>query len=113
MSTYSVIYDIVKQIPYGQVATYGQIADLAGLAGKARLVGYALYQVDTECDGIPWHRVVNAKGMVSHSPLRRGTDHWQQSLLEKEGIIFDAAGKLNLCQYRWQPQIYPENITKP
>ena len=39
MSCYPKIYDIVRQIPYGQVATYGQIADLAGLVGKARVVG--------------------------------------------------------------------------
>ncbi len=104
MNTYAAIYEVVAQIPYGQVATYGQIAELAGLAGKARLVGYALYQVDPQQDDIPWHRVINAKGMVSESPLRRGTDHWQQALLEKEGIIFDAQGKTNLRQYRWQPK---------
>ncbi len=103
MSSYTAIYEVVSCIPYGRVATYGQIAELAGLAGKARLVGYALYQVDPQQDAIPWHRVVNAKGMVSLSPLRRGTDYWQQALLEQEGIVFDSEGKLNLRQYRWQP----------
>ena len=39
MSTYDRIYEIVRQVPVGKVATYGQIADLAGLHGKARLVG--------------------------------------------------------------------------
>ncbi|WP_337886638.1 MGMT family protein [Fischerella thermalis] len=47
MSTYDEIYKIVYQIPQGRVATYGQVADLAQLYGKARLVGYALYRVDT------------------------------------------------------------------
>ena len=46
MSTYDHIYDIVRKIPHGRVATYGQVADLAQLYGKARLVGYALYRVD-------------------------------------------------------------------
>ncbi|MGH7997866.1 MAG: MGMT family protein, partial [Brasilonema sp.] len=39
VSTYNVIYQIVRQIPKGKVATYGQVADLANLYGKARLVG--------------------------------------------------------------------------
>ena len=43
MSTYNLIYDKVRQIPQGKVATYGQIAELAGLFGKARLVGSVSY----------------------------------------------------------------------
>ncbi|WP_204138191.1 MGMT family protein [Halomicronema sp. CCY15110] len=99
-NTYDLIYAVVRQIPYGQVATYGQVAELAGLIGKPRVVGYALYRV-TAADEIPWHRVINAKGEVSRSPHRNGTDYLQQSLLEDEGIEFDAAGKLNLERYRW------------
>ncbi len=66
MSTYDQIYAVVRQIPEGQVATYGQVAELAGLGGKARLVGYALYRVDMRSSDIPWHRVINAKGKISH-----------------------------------------------
>lgn len=103
MSTYDRIYAIVRQIPEGKVATYGQIADLAELYGKARLVGYALFQVDTDSPDIPWHRVINAKGEVSHSSLRKGSDYLQKHLLEEEGIKFDAKGRVNLPQYQWQP----------
>jgi len=99
-NTYDLIYAVVRQIPYGQVATYGQVAELAGLIGKPRVVGYALYRV-TDADEIPWHRVINAKGEVSRSPHRNGTDDLQQSLLAAEGIEFDPTGKLNLEQYRW------------
>lgn len=99
-STYEVIYSVVRQIPYGQVATYGQVAELSGLIGKPRLVGYALYRV-ADADEIPWHRVINAKGEVSRSPHRNGSDDLQQTLLEAEGIRFDAAGKLDLPKYRW------------
>ena len=102
MSTYDKIYAIVRQIPPGQVATYGQIAELANLAGKARLVGYALYRVDTQSD-IPWHRVINAKGEISHSSLRNGSDYLQRSLLEQEGVQFNSEGRINLGQYLWQP----------
>ena len=103
MSTYDRIYTIVCQIPVGKVATYGQIADLTGLHGKARLVGYALFQVDPDSSAIPWHRVINSKGEISHSSLRKGSDYLQKHLLEAEGIKFDEKGQVNLSQYRWQP----------
>lgn len=103
MSAYDDIYAIVRQIPAGRVATYGQVAELANLAGKARLVGYALYRVDLRLSDIPWHRVINARGEISQSPFRYGTDDLQRLLLEGEGIQFSAEGKINLRAYRWQP----------
>ncbi|NJM96209.1 MAG: methyltransferase [Phormidesmis sp. RL_2_1] len=101
MSCYPKIYDVVRLIPYGKVATYGQVADLAGLIGKPRVVGYALYRLSPNTD-IPWHRVINAKGEVSRSSLRDGNDDLQQLLLEREGITF-IKGKLDFAQYRWRP----------
>jgi len=103
MSTYDVIYSVVRRIPYGRVATYGQVAELAGLYGKARLVGYALYRVVADSD-VPWHRVINAKGQVSESPWRNGSDDLQRVLLEAEGIQFRANGTLNLQEYLWRPE---------
>ena len=41
MNSYEKIYNIVKKIPKGQVATYGQIARLAGNPRWSRVVGYA------------------------------------------------------------------------
>jgi len=104
-TSYDRIYEIVRLIPKRQVATYGQIAELANLAGKARVVGYALYRVDLQDLDIPWQRVVNAKGKVSLSPLRFGTDYLQRSLLENEGISFNEEGKINLQKYLWQPNL--------
>jgi methylated-DNA-protein-cysteine methyltransferase related protein len=97
---YDAIYSLVKQIPEGQVATYGQIAEMLGLYGRARQVGYALFQVAPGSD-IPWHRVVNAQGKISRSPMRQGNDDLQRILLEREGIGFDTQEKLNLSRYRW------------
>jgi methylated-DNA-protein-cysteine methyltransferase related protein len=102
-STYDRIYEIVRQIPYGQIATYGQVAELSNLAGKARVVGYALYRVDPQTSDVPWHRVVNSQGQISESPFRNGGDYFQRSLLEQEGVKFSSAGKINLRKYRWQP----------
>jgi methylated-DNA-protein-cysteine methyltransferase related protein len=101
VNSYNAIYQVVRQIPRGKVATYGQVADLAQLYGKARLVGYALYRVDLDSD-IPWHRVINAKGEISYSHFRHGGDEQQRSLLEEEGIKFTAEGKINLKEYLWR-----------
>lgn len=105
MSTYNNIYQIVRQIPKGKVATYGQVADLANLYGKARQVGYALYRVDTGSSDVPWHRVINAKGEISYSSSRHGADYLQRSLLEQEGIRFSPEGKINLREYLWLPSV--------
>ena len=103
MSSYDAIYNVVRQIPEGKVATYGQVAELANLPRQARLVGYALYQVDMKHSDVPWLRVINAKGEISHSIFRNGTDYAQRSLLEAEGIEFESNGRINLATYRWHP----------
>lgn len=100
MAAYETIYAIVRQIPVGQVATYGQVADLANMPGRARLVGYALFRVAPDSD-VPWHRVINAKGEISESPERYGSDYLQRSLLEAEGVQFTSRGKISLRDYRW------------
>lgn len=99
-STYARIYAVVRRIPRGRVATYGQVAELAGLAGHARQVGYALHALPAGTT-VPWHRVINARGSLS---LRReaGAELTQRMLLEKEGIRFDAAGRVDLARVRWR-----------
>jgi methylated-DNA-protein-cysteine methyltransferase related protein len=95
-SLYETIYAMVKKIPKGKVATYGQIARLCGLREHARLVGYALHNLKPN-SGVPWHRVINSKGMIS-LPKHAGAYERQKTLLEKEGIIF-AGEKINLSKY--------------
>ena len=93
-------YEIVAQIPYGKVVTYGQVATLAGYPGRARQVGYALAGMPEELD-LPWHRVINAKGMIS--PRTQSKFHeFQHVLLEKEGVLF-ADSRIDLKKYRWTP----------
>ena len=101
-SGYARIYDVVRRIPKGRVATYGQIATLAGIPGHARLVGYAMAALP-EDSAVPWHRVVNARGTIS---LRgtQGDDRLQRALLEADGIEFDAAGCIDLERHRWRPR---------
>ncbi len=98
-NNYLRIYQIVRQIPRGRVATYGQVAELAGLEGHARQVGYALHALPDSID-IPWHRVVNARGEVS--ARTRGDSHeLQRELLEAEGVKFDQRDRIDLRRYRW------------
>ena len=91
---------VVRRIPKGWVATYGQVAAMAGLPRRARLVGYVLQHLDAKTN-IPWHRVVNAKGEVSYSLSRNGSDAFQQRLLKEEGVEFDDRNRFNLQRFRW------------
>ena len=94
------ILDIVKRIPKGKVATYGQIAFIAGTQNP-RLVGFALATLKEGTD-IPWFRVINSKGKISFPEQSNGFKI-QYSLLQNEGIIFDAKNRINLKQYGWEP----------
>ncbi len=94
---YNCIYKMVQQIPYGHVATYGKIASLCNMSGQARLVGYALHALPEGMD-IPWHRVINAKGMISQLP-DPDSGNLQRRLLESEGIVFNKDDRIDLEKY--------------
>jgi methylated-DNA-protein-cysteine methyltransferase-like protein len=100
------VYAAVARIPPGQLATYGQIAELLGAYGAARQVGWALRRLPLP-SAIPWHRVVNARGQISFTPSREGSDWIQRELLLAEGIPVDAAGRLPLARHRWLPPLEP------
>ncbi|MBQ4109529.1 MAG: MGMT family protein [Clostridia bacterium] len=97
MNTFEKIYEIVKNIPEGKVATYGKVALLAGNPRWARVVGYALH-VNPEPGVIPCHRVVNREGRVAPG-FAFGGEGVQRQLLESEGIIFEPDGRINLEKY--------------
>ena len=93
---YERIYEVVKRIPEGRVATYGQIAHLAGIPKGARQVGYAMAALGrgTPRRDVPWHRVVNAKGESSIGGE-------QITRLEAEGVVFDEKERIDLKAYGW------------
>jgi methylated-DNA-protein-cysteine methyltransferase related protein len=96
------IYAVVRRIPRGRVATYGQVAELAGLPGRARQVGYAMAALPSGTT-VPWHRVINAAGLVSRRKYP-GEELSQRQLLEREGVRFDARGRVDLKTVRWRPR---------
>lgn len=101
-NTFELIYDVVRQIPYGRVATYGQVAMLAGNPRWSRVVGYALH-VNPDPQHIPCYRVVNRLGEPSAAFAFGGINE-QITLLESEGVKF-ADGRVDLAKYQWDGKI--------
>lgn len=90
------IYEAVKKIPRGQVATYGQVAELAGDKKMARAVGNALHR-NPDPEHIPCYRVVNAKGELAGEFAFGGAGK-QAAILEADGIEV-INGKVDLTKY--------------
>jgi methylated-DNA-protein-cysteine methyltransferase-like protein len=97
-SFFGQVYELVRRIPPGKVATYGQIARLLGQPRAARTVGWALHSLP-ENEEVPWQRVINSRGMVSLGG-RQGAAI-QRALLEGEGVVFDGQGRVDLEVYGW------------
>ena len=97
------IWAQASEIPHGRVATYGQLAKLVpqpeGMsdedykASASRWAGLAMAACPDE---VPWHRVVNSQGKISHPSAAR-----QQQRLEAEGVVF-FNDKLSLGEYQWR-----------
>lgn len=98
-SFYDQIYETVRRIPRGSVASYGQIARLLGKPRAARAVGWALHNLPEGSD-IPWQRVINAQGIISHDAHGPG-GAIQRAMLEEEGVFFDERGRVDMEVYGW------------
>ena len=102
---YEQVWNLVRQIPSGKVASYGQIAlmipppvDVEFESYKAfspRWVGGAMAACP---DDVPWQRVINSQGKISE---RAGAEK-QRQLLEQEGVEFDAKDRVDFKKYGWQ-----------
>jgi methylated-DNA-protein-cysteine methyltransferase related protein len=98
------VWQLVRQIPPGKVATYGQIALMlpppAGVdfdsyrAMSPRWVGSAMAACP---DNVPWQRVINSQGKISERPGAQK----QRQLLEQEGVIF-VKDRVDLKKYGWK-----------
>jgi len=93
------IYEAVKRIPRGCVATYGQVARMAGDPGMARAVGNALHR-NPDPDNIPCYRVVNSKGQLAEK-FAFGGEGRQEELLRSEGVLV-TDGKVDLDRFGWK-----------
>ena len=95
---YQRIYEMVRQISPGKVATYGQIARLVG-GCTPRMVGFSMVALPEGTD-VPWQRVINYKGKISPHGFGYGSA-LQRQLLEEEGVVFDLEGKVDFNTFGW------------
>lgn len=94
----SLVIQVVKQIPYGKVASYGQIALYAQSPRSARQVGWILNKYTKE--EIPWWRVINNTGRISIKGSQY-TPHDQMMRLQQEGIVVNEDFTIDINKYRW------------
>lgn len=99
MTAFEKIYEVVKKIPRGKVATYGQIARLAGNDKWSRVVGYALHS-NPAPDEIPCFRVVNRFGGLAPAFAFGGAEV-QAKLLRREGVKVREDNTVDLETYLW------------
>lgn len=90
------IYEAVKKIPAGKVATYGQVAAMAGNPKMSRAVGNALHK-NPDPENIPCFHVVNSKGELSGA-FAFGGENEQKKRLEADGIKVED-GRVELSRY--------------
>lgn len=90
-----IVFEIVKKIKTGKVATYKSVSDKAKLSSP-RLVGKILH-LNTDPFSIPCHRVVRSDGTLA-SGYKFGGRNMQRKKLEKEGIRF-INNKIDLGKY--------------
>lgn len=99
-NAFDAVFRLVKRIPKGRVMTYGQIATLIESRLSPRAVGWAMHGCP---EGVPWQRVVNARGACSTDQIPDIPEGLQRAMLESEGVEFRDNATLDLDLYRWIP----------
>ena len=92
------VYRIVSKCPRGKVVSYGAVAALAGKPRAARAVGAAMRDLPPG-SAVPWWRVINAAGSISVRPNTGPSI--QRKLLEREGVKFSRAGRVDWEKFGW------------
>jgi methylated-DNA-protein-cysteine methyltransferase related protein len=93
------VFALVRACPVGRVTTYGALAKAVGYPRGARMVGWIMNESP---EGVPAQRVINSKGELSGS-WAFGSPDLMRQLLEAEGIVFSADGRVDLKRYGWEP----------
>ena len=100
-SFFEQVYEVVRRIPDGKVATYGQIAAMLGNVRRSRAVGYALH-VNPDPGHVKCFKVVNREGRLAPA-FAFGGEEVQAMLLEASGVeVRD--GRVDLSRYLWRPE---------
>lgn len=103
MSFYDIVYENVRKIPKGKVATYGQIAFMCGSPKASRAVGYALH-FNPDPDNIPCFRVVNRFGALAEKFAFGGIEE-QKRRLEEDGVEVRDDYTVDMNKYSFVPDL--------
>ncbi len=100
---FTMVYEVVKLIPWGRVTSYGAIANYLGTKGSARMVGWAMNAAH-DLNDVPAHRVVNRNGLLT------GKNHFEhptrmKELLTHEGVSVKNDQIQDFAQHFWDPAI--------
>lgn len=95
------VYELVRQVPKGRVASYGQIAAMVDQPRKARFVGFAMHQSPGMAGGVPCHRIVFKDGSLTSGFAFGGADV-QRQMLKDEGVTFLPDGRVDMGRCRWE-----------
>lgn len=90
------VFDLVEEVPMGEVASYGMIASLLPGFGP-RQVGSALGKLGARSK-TPWHRIIQSSGAIAD---RVGAER-QRKKLKAEGISFHKSGAVDINTHRWR-----------
>ena len=108
-NAFTPVWNLVRRIPPGRVMTYGQISDWLGRRLTPRAVGWAMAGCPK---GVPWWRVVNARGACS-TDLILAEPGRQRRLLTREGVRFKLSGVIDLEKYRYIPRRTMPSVRRP
>ena len=93
------VYAIVRAIPPGKVLSYGDVTRRVERPLSPRAIGWAL----ADCpDDVPWQRVVRTDGSIATDEKAGMRTGRQRRLLEREGVAFDAKGRVAMKAHRWE-----------
>ncbi|MEK4463986.1 MGMT family protein [Paenibacillus sp. FSL H8-0315] len=95
------VIHIIQSIPEGKVMTYGGVARAAGSPRGARQVVRILHSMSKKYK-LPWHRVINAKGMIALTEDE--SNSLQRLYLQGEGVSFNGKGVVDLKQFQFEPE---------
>lgn len=97
------ILAVIARVPRGRVATYSQVAEVAGIPRGGRVTAAALRRAGKQ---VPWHRIIGvsspSRGRIAIlDPVGAAI---QRGLLEKEAVIVDERGQIDLTRFGWRPR---------
>jgi methylated-DNA-protein-cysteine methyltransferase-like protein len=100
---FEMVYDVVREIPFGRVTSYGAIANYLGAKKSSRMVGWAMNASHGQKD-VPAHRVVNRNGMLT-GKMHFSTPNEMQDKLMQEGIFVVDDRIQNFQAHFWDPEL--------